>query len=220
MNSPHPQSQASEDRFAALWLRVTSGDEPALACYERLQAAWQAPARAYHNWRHLEECLSEFDAVRDSFSSCRLDEVELALWFHDAIYDPHAADNEEQSAELAVRLLRSAGAADELISRVADLILATQAHQATPDTSTELLLDIDLSILGKGPTRFWEYEAQIREEYAWVPREVYAEKRCEILQRFLDRERVYLTEPFFEKYEASMRFNLAVAIEKLLAAPS
>jgi predicted metal-dependent HD superfamily phosphohydrolase len=180
--------------------------------YERLTAAYSEPQRHYHNQRHIVECLREFDGARALLQNPA--RVELAIWFHDAVYAPRASDNEEQSAELAEQFLRSAGASDETCAVVKRLVMATKHHAATtPDEA--LLIDIDLSILGQDRERFAEYERQIREEYSWVPASVFAEKRSEILQRFLARARIYTSEHFFNRYETRARQNLQWSIRQL-----
>jgi predicted metal-dependent HD superfamily phosphohydrolase len=141
--------------------------------------------------------------------------VELALWFHDAVYDPKAGDNEERSAALAQQCLADAGASEPLADAVAKLVMATKAHEIDADADAGLMVDVDLSILGKSEKRFSEYEQQIREEYAWVPQPVFASKRVEILQRFLVRPKLFTTEWFRKKYEQQARHNLESSIKKL-----
>jgi hypothetical protein len=96
-----------------------------------------------------------------------------------------------------------------------DMILATK-HGATDTTrgsDVELLLDIDLSILGASPSRFAEYEAQVRFEYAWVPVETYIEARARILRRFYDRQPLYRTAHVRNRIEVQAKENLAVALK-------
>jgi len=218
MNEPAAQDLLTgPEAFTVLWRKAgCSGD--GILWYERLRAGWQSPGRAYHDWRHLGECLTEFDTVRESFPEANLPVVELAIWFHDIVYNPKAIDNEERSADLAVEALHEGGAAEDLVSAVFALVMATKSHNVPPGDlgkNTALLLDIDLSILGKPSERYWEYEEQIRMEYEWVPMQVFSEKRAEILQGFLSRPRLYLTEPFYDRYEATARSNLAAAIHHL-----
>ena len=129
------------------------------------------------------------------------DEVEAALWFHDAIYRPGDSNNEEESASLASKLLTSAGARDEVVSRVADLVLATRHDTLPTDPDAQLLCDVDLSVLGREPDRFARFEQQIRREYAWVPEPLYRSTRAEVLAGFLAQPAVYQTEFFRERYE-------------------
>jgi predicted metal-dependent HD superfamily phosphohydrolase len=183
------------------------------AWYEILTRAYAEPHRRYHNQEHIAECLVEFDSARHLAENP--DPVELALWLHDAVYDSKAADNEEQSAAMAKQCLESLGRVD-LCQTVAILVMATKLHDTTTSgRDAALVVDIDLSILGRDEKRFAEYEAGIRAEYGWVPGQVFKEKRAEILQSFLSRPRIYVTEHFFNRYERTARENLEVSIRKL-----
>jgi predicted metal-dependent HD superfamily phosphohydrolase len=181
--------------------------------YEQLEALYSHPDRHYHNFRHITDCLSEFDSVRD-FSHQPVP-VEFAIWFHDAIYDPRALDNEERSATLAKQCIAETCRNARLGESVAQLVLATKLHDGSLHFDAPLLVDIDLSILGQPADRFWEYETQIRREYEWVPKKVFSEKRAEILQRFLSRKTIYNSEHFVEKYERQARLNLMASLQKL-----
>ncbi|MEZ4707092.1 MAG: hypothetical protein R3A44_07805 [Caldilineaceae bacterium] len=199
------------ERWSVVWQALFA--RPNRALFEQLATAYAAPNRFYHTQQHLAECLHHFDDARHLMQ--RPAEVELALWFHDAIYDARRGDNEERSAKWARQAIANAGLDDQIMQRVADLILLTR-HDAPPvDADSALLLDIDLAILGAEPTRFAEYEAQIRQEYAWVPWPIYREKRTAVLQSFLDRSSIYHTSHFKEQFELKARINLMNAIQKL-----
>lgn len=205
----------SKERWARLW-HETSCCGDAGVWFDDLVERYSQPHRHYHNFGHIAACLTEFD------SSCQLASqpvaVELAIWFHDAVYDPHAGDNEEQSAQLAERCLSQSGASSHLRAAVTDLVLATKTHDASKHTDAALVVDVDLSIFGKPEDRFWEYEAQIRREYDWVPDAVFAIKRATILKRFLTRGRIYSTKWFFQSHEMQARSNLEASLRKLQSA--
>jgi len=200
------------DRWVALWATAGVAETPE-SWYERLTAAYSEPQRHYHNQQHIAECLAEFDPARHLARQPAA--VELALWFHDAVYDPKAGDNEENSAALARQCLAEAGASNALAEAVARLVMATKSHQVDAEADAGLMVDVDLSILGKDEKRFLEYERQIREEYAWVPHPVFAARRAEILQRFVAHPRIFATGWFWEKYERQARQNLEASITKL-----
>ena len=125
--------------------------------------------RAYHNLVYIQKCLQEFEGARSLAEDA--DAVEMAIWFHDAVYDPKATDNEELSGQLAAYLLDAAAMPEAFSQKVARLILATN-HDAPPENKdAALLIDVDLSILGQPREIFAEYEAAIRQEYAEVPKE-------------------------------------------------
>lgn len=178
-----------------------------------LLARYAEPHRAYHSRQHLHECLALFA----EFASLAVHpaEVEVALWFHDAVYDVHRHDNEAQSADWARSALLAAGAPADAAGRVAALVLATRHSMAPATPDEQLLVDIDLAILGAAPARFAEYEAQIRVEYAFVPQEVFNEKRGAILASFLARPQLYGTPALRARLEASARANLQAALSAL-----
>ena len=70
-----------------------------------LEAAYSEPHRHYHDRRHIQQCLALLDEVPELMESERR-VLTWAIWWHDAIYDPRASDNEARSAELAKRELR------------------------------------------------------------------------------------------------------------------
>jgi predicted metal-dependent HD superfamily phosphohydrolase len=182
------------------------GIAPPPGLFERLIAAYSEPQRHYHDVRHLSECCAHFDAQRAA--AVRPAEIVLALFFHDAVYDPRAADNEARSADWARDALHQAGAADETARRVAELIMATRHDGRPADADARLLVDIDLAILGAPPERFAEYEAQIRREYEWVPELLFRRKRREILEQFLARRPIYATAGLRALCEEQARVNL------------
>ena len=168
------------------------------------------PHRAYHNLHHVLACLEQAREIRDQFVAPGI--AELALWYHDAIYDPHRADNEERSAALATeRLSHLPGIA----AAVAPLILATKHNHAPTAGDEALVVDIDLSILGAPEPAFVAYDTAIRREYRWVPRPLYRRKRREILQSFLDRRQIFATETFALRLERQARANLTKAVAQL-----
>ncbi len=202
--------------MARSWARAWSGigaADAGLALRDRLLAAWSEPQRRYHTLRHLGDCLALFEET--AHLATHPAEVEIALWFHDAIYDLKAKDNEARSADWALLALAEAQAGPDIHSRVQRLIMAT-CHAALPATDDErLLVDIDLSILGAAPERFDEYEVQVRQEYAWVPGPLFRRKRREILQGFLDRASIYSMPEFRQRFETQARENLQRSIVRL-----
>ena len=204
-------NEFNPERWTQLW-RMTTGQIPPLEYFWQLATMYSEPHRHYHNERHIADCLTEFDNARDATAGTRA--IELAIWFHDAIYEPHATDNEELSAQLAAEWIKKFGGKPALADSVHNLVLATKTHEST-NNEAALLLDVDLSILGRPPERFDEYERQIREEYFWVEQSVFDAKRAEILRQFQGRDRIYQTDYFFQRLESQARLNLQASIEKL-----
>ena len=195
------------------WQRMWSGIG-ALAggeqTYEELVARYSEPHRKYHSLQHLSECIQWFETV--TALALHPGEIEAALWFHDAIYELKQHDNEEQSASWARTALLQAGVPHTSAVRVECLVLATK-HTGLPVSPDEqLLVDIDLSILGATDARFAEYEYQIRQEYSFVPEVQFRQKRRAILRSFLDRSHIYSTAHFLSVLEERARANLHRAV--------
>jgi predicted metal-dependent HD superfamily phosphohydrolase len=206
-----PRSEPTAERWRAAWRGL--GLAPPPGVYEALCRRYGEPHRAYHTLQHLAECFGWLDGARHL--AARPFEVELALWFHDAIYEPRANDSEERSAAWAAEALQSAGAAEDVAARVSALVLATKHARAEGPPDPAVLLDVDLAILGAPPPRFLEYEAQVRREYAFVPEDAFRKARAAILARFAARPRLYATDHFAALLERQARANLRDSLARL-----
>ncbi|HET8708237.1 MAG TPA: N-methyl-D-aspartate receptor NMDAR2C subunit [Pseudomonadales bacterium] len=180
---------------------------------ESLIVRYTEQHRAYHTVHHLQDCFHQFERIKDQCDHA--DEVALALWFHDAIYDTRKHDNEEKSADLAVETLIKQKILPAKIERIRKMIVATKHQSPAADKDTGALLDIDIHVLGAEPARYAHYETQIREEYCWVPDALYKQGRKKILRHFLDQPRIYHTPLFFQERETQARQNLKNAISVL-----
>lgn len=185
--------------------------------WQELVLAYQTPPRAYHNLIHIASCLNAaapfFPHSDDPLA------VQLALWYHDIIYDSRAHDNEAQSAAFARDALQKASVTAARIDEVARLILLTQSHQATAeDRNGALVRDADLAILGAAADEYQRYAAAIREEYAWVDEQTYRRERSRVLQHFLKQEPIYLTAFFRHALEHKARVNLQQELSYLTLA--
>jgi predicted metal-dependent HD superfamily phosphohydrolase len=200
----------------AAWQRVW--DELGVAeaprsVHAELIERYSEPHRAYHTLRHLAECLDLRQRFRAPSSIPA--EVELVLWFHDAIYDPTRQDNEERSAKWLDEVAHDCRLGDATRRRLRDLVMVTRHDAAPMSLDQAVLVDTDLAILGAPLERFDEYDRQIRKEYRHVPAFLYRRKRRQVLQGFLGRDRIYSTTRYFEAFERQARENLVRAIDLL-----
>lgn len=177
------------------------------ATYETLIEAYSEKHRHYHSLAHIEACFRHLEAVRESLDNPH--EVKLALWFHDVIYKPFSATNEEDSADMARDFLEGQGVAADIVERIYELIILTKDQSKPTSNDGQYMLDIDLSILGQTPPVYDQFEKDVRKEYRLVPGFMFRKKRKEILQKFLSSERLYFTDHFYERLEAQAKDNLA-----------
>jgi predicted metal-dependent HD superfamily phosphohydrolase len=205
---------STADLWVACWEALgVSASTRLREIHASVLARYREPQRHYHTVQHLDECFERWPEIRAH--AVHPAEVEIALWFHDAIYDTHGSENESLSAELARKTALDLGVSTDPAQRVADLILFTR-HAVEPEgPDAEALVDVDLSILGAAPARFDEYERQVRQEYAWVPEETFRRRRGEILEQFLARRHIFSTRTFRERYEPAARANLERSLKSL-----
>ena len=205
---------ANENQWREFWQRL-EGHGDASMPWLKLQTAYRESWRAYHNLDHIGHCLTEFAGVRQLADNSIA--VEAAIWFHDVIYDTRQKDNEERSADLASAVLAKAGKRDGFCQCVHELILATK-HRSQPTSSdARLLTDIDLSILGQSPERYAAFEQQIRREYAWVADKDFAAGRSAVLNGFLQRNWIFNSPTFAQRFEEQARINLKWALKPVEA---
>ena len=155
---------------------------------ENLITRYSEPHRHYHTTKHLLHVLTMIDQLADDHDVFL---VQLAAWFHDAVYaiPPGQISNEEASARLALRELSRVGLEQEDLNQVARLVRLTETHLPGPrDPEGELLCDADLAILASQPADYADYVAAVREEYAQVPEEQFLAGRLAVLTELSDRE--------------------------------
>ena len=202
------------------WVRVLEkyrvAPADAYPVFDVLVAAYTSPDRHYHNLEHLAEVFKVVERLSGGVEDPNA--LHLAVWFHDAVYDSRAKDNERRSGDLAVDLLGPIGVPSSAIERIVNMIWAT-AHIADghppAGRDTQVLLDADLAILGASEVRYARYAADIRKEYAWVPEADYRKGRASVLERFLAAPRIYHTPIMFEEGEQQARRNLREELAQL-----
>jgi predicted metal-dependent HD superfamily phosphohydrolase len=209
MSTEHAETRL-RSRWHALTARLGFAQAPSVALFDALAQAYSEPGRHYHNLDHIAQLLSLLDQHGHNVPG--RDAIELAIFFHDAVYVPIGSDNEAASAALARARLTALGGTETLVREVERLILATRHGSAPADSASdadlELLVDLDLSILAAERAVYAAYAAAIRHEYTVVPDLIYRPGRRRVLAEFLARPRIYATPRLYEAWEASARANL------------
>ena len=201
----------NKDRWTSLMQSMNLPSS--IDCYELLVRAYSEKHRHYHTGKHIDAMLRHFDNVEDLADKPQ--EVELAIWFHDAIYNPLSSSNEVDSAEWAKDFLISSGGDATVAQRVYELIMATKHDGKVVEDDHKLIVDIDLTILGANESVYDEFEANVRKEYKLIPSFIFRRKRKEILKSFLTEKNIYQLDYFAEKFEAQAKENINRAISKL-----
>jgi predicted metal-dependent HD superfamily phosphohydrolase len=143
--------------------------------------------------------------------------VRLAAWFHDAVHDGHAGDDEERSATLCETALTALGLPEPTVREAARLVRLTASHEvAEGDADGGVLADADLGILAAPAERYADYAADVRREYAAIPDVAFAAGRAAVLERLVGRPRLFRT-PGAARWEARARANVAAELARLRA---
>jgi predicted metal-dependent HD superfamily phosphohydrolase len=196
-----------ESRWQRLFTPFQSDQNSVKKIFFDLVTVYSSERRYYHNLLHIQHVLnivSMLETLPNNFAT-----VQMAAWFHDIIYDPKSKENEENSAEYAFAALSKLGIPLEMINHVASIILNTKNHHASlDDIDSQILLDADLSILGSEQLKYNAYAEAIRQEYSWLSDKEYQIGRKNILQTFLRKDRIYLTDKAFQILELKARENM------------
>ena len=202
--------------LATRWHRLTTPLVPDAArreaAFQELAAAYQAPTRHYHTLQHIAALLNRVEAADLQDPAV----VQLAVWFHDAVYNALKHDNEARSADLARAFLKDSALAPERQQRVAFLIERTADHtQPQPPDDADLLyfLDADLSILGAPEAAYWAYARQVRQEYRLVPDLLYRPGRRKVLAKMLAAPVLFRTPALRAELDAAARRNLQLELD-------
>lgn len=206
-----------QPQFQQLWLNQQI--KPCGTAY--LQQIWRQigqlysePHRHYHTRTHILKCLGFFDKIRPKL--VKADAVELALWYHDAIYEVGARDNEAKSAQLFQQHAEDF-LANDLIDRVSRLILSTTHTSSPVDSDSAYLQDIDLSSFGDSWENFVADGDKLRHESADLSDEQYQKGKIAFFKMLIKRDRIYFTDYFYQAFEDIARTNIQRVMDQISA---
>lgn len=202
-----------KETFLKLCACFSAASSVAGKYWQEIESLYSAPGRYYHTLEHLAYMLEQLELVRQDVQDWNT--VLFSLYYHDAVYDVMANDNEVQSALLAAERMQTLGVPSSVIEQCSLQILATQKHHTVADPDTNLFTDVDLAILGSEPAAYKAYSKKIREEYKVFPDPVYHPGRKAVLLHFLETKPVFKTNYFFERFEMQARQNLQLEYDGL-----
>ena len=209
-----PLNEEEAVLLGTAWQRLAGGGPEAAAVGAELLDRWNEPHRRYHTLLHLWEALRAVDVLQGEAGDA--DGVRYAVWFHDAVYEGRPGRDEEESAELAARLLELVGEEPARIGEVVRLVGVTATHRPEEwDADGKVVSDADLSVLA-GPTdEYLAYTAAIRAEYRHIPDRVFRAGRSRVLRSLLDGPHVFHTSFGRAHWEARARVNMLAELDRL-----
>lgn len=205
--------QVLEETFISLCKNYSEDLKLITRLWTEIEKNHSEKGRHYHSLGHLQNLLKHLTLVKEKINNWNV--VLFTLYYHDSIYNSLKSDNEEKSAELAEQRMNELSAPEKEIKLCVAQILATKSHKRSDDTDTDYFTDADLSILGESWETYTAYLKNVRKEYAIYPDLFYKPGRKKVLAHFLEMDRIYKTDYFFDKLEKQARENLKRELEGL-----
>lgn len=181
--------------------------------WEEIEENYSHKKRHYHTLQHLENLLLQLHEVKDHIKHWNT--VLFSLYYHDVIYNALKINNEEKSAEFAQSRMQLISVPRPIIKNCVQQILATKKHEISDDEEINFFTDADLSILGQQWNVYEEYYKNVRKEYSLFPDLIYIPGRKKVVLHFLQMERIFKTDFFFNKFELQAKENLQKELTKL-----
>lgn len=200
-----------KEKFLNLIRKYSNNDNYNSGCWNEIEGNYSSKSRHYHNLEHLENMLAELDKVESQIKN--LDALLFSIYYHDIIYKPTKRDNEHQSALIFEKRISKTSFIN--LSECMAQIEATKEHKISANNDTNMLLDIDLSILGKSAGEYKLYCENIRKEYSIYPDFMYRKGRIKVVKSILQLDNIYKTDFFINEYENQAKENLNLELSKL-----
>ncbi|MCP5029567.1 MAG: metal-dependent phosphohydrolase [Actinomycetia bacterium] len=212
-DSSNSAAGVARTRWLGLAHRLGISTDDAIGLGDSLIEAYTGPGRHHHDIGHVVEVL---EAIGDLLGTPAPVDAELAAWFHDAVYDAKAGDDERASAVMAHAELTGVGVEHKLVERVASLVEATANHTCGPDDGVgAAFLDADLSVLGTDDARYDRYAQAVRQEYSHLDEPTWRTGRAAVLASLLERHPLFMSESGQRRWETRARANMARELEGL-----
>lgn len=174
-----------------------------------LLEAYSEPHRRYHTLDHIDDMLASVAEMSASYDlpSHKSLSLELAVWYHDFVYEVGSVDNEVDSAKIALARTNRAS--------VFDAIVRTATHDRPETFWGACLLDADLKGLGSSPLEYLDNRDRIKAEYGpLLPFESWVRGRVAFLTSYLDRPFLFHTS-WGARFEARARENMKEELSNL-----
>ncbi|MDH3636323.1 MAG: hypothetical protein OES20_16615 [Gammaproteobacteria bacterium] len=215
MSSPAAVEVCGPDRFRSLWQRclVDGATDDSATIHQQLVKGYGEPQRHYHTLDHIAHCLTQFDQCKSLARNP--DALEIAVWFHDVIFEPGRHDNEAHSARLYQDL--SAEIHDDEMRQLIDRMIMATLHDGSSldDADASYMVDIDLSSFGLDWDAFLLDSQNLREENPHLSDTDYYRKLLKFHSGLLARPRFFLSDFFYQRFEQQARDNVSRYLEQV-----
>lgn len=193
-----------KQRFFTLCQSYCEHDEYIQKCYQELLEYYGGEGRYYHTLEHVASVFHALEGIELSPA------LVFSIYYHDVIYDVHSSENESKSASFCKDALQYLSVGEGVIKKACQIILDTKTHIPTSKDSL-YMIDADLFVFAGDERSYKKACEQIRNEYSIYDDLTYAKGRIKVLDSFLRREKIYLSE-YFAKHEVQARRNISEEI--------
>lgn len=198
-------------RFLDLISKYSNDDEYNQNCWNKVESGYTNASRHYHDLSHLENMFEKLGYVKDEIED--MDAVCFSIFYHDIVYKVTQSDNELKSAEALENDLSTTSF--DRIQKCKSQIEATKNHERSEFQDTNILLDLDLSILGADWEVYEDYTKNVRKEFKIYPNFLCRKGRKKFLKTFLAKNQIFKTDYFIENFEQQAIKNLKRELELL-----
>lgn len=184
--------------------------------YDTIIGYYSLEDKYYHNLKHIQNLLKYLNDFELDFNDKLM--LELSIWFHDIIYDPKSINNEFYSAIYFDDFIRNSGNFDayHIINDIIYNIILSTKHDNSAKTRLEkIMCDIDLRELAED--WYIDNSYKIKKEYSHLSNEEWKRGRIDFINKFLNKDRIYLTDEYYNLYETKARLNLTKEKEYLIS---
>lgn len=201
-------------QWCEIWRNSSAPIEKVEFFWDMVYRSYNAKGRFYHSLTHIEQMLHSCFLHKDKIED--LQNVKLAIFYHDIIYSAKRSDNELKSSILAAKHLTELNCLPDRIDKCCSYILSTKGHNSpVSENDLNFFLDFDLEKLGSSPAEYFIYTQKIRKEYSFYPDLIYNSGRRKVLEHFLNFKRIFRTEEFYKAYEEQARENIINELNSL-----
>ena len=202
-----------KNTFINLIKNYSENDDLINDLWEEIEKHYSNKSRHYHSLSHLENLLFQLTEIKDKIENWNT--ILFTLFYHDIMYSSVKSDNEEKSAILAEKRMKQINVSNFEIENCKNQILATKKHLENSDSDTNYFTDADLSVLGQDVEVFTKYFKDVRKEYKIYPNLIYNPGRKKMLNHFLEMDKIFKTDYFYQKFENQAKENLKMELLQL-----
>ena len=222
MGADAPQWLYSSFATAMQDIGATASDEQLRAEARDLVGRWQDPDRQVHGLRHLINVLARIDELSTTVHDP--DILRVAAWYHGLVLNRAVSillegastqDVAGSCQRIATHRLEELGVSEDVVARVAELILS-MARRSAPrdDVDAQVLVDADLASLAASPQDYKKYRLSLRDEYPHLGDLDFLRARRRVVRRLLSRPSIFQS-PMGAQWEGRARENLEAELARI-----